>query len=132
VIAGTGRRYLRIGVESLDDVLCGVVDVARFRIAAVVQVNADDGIVVSEYEPDTISVLRLGVFECCLEGIPRLGSVDDANPPVPGVTGTFVGLPSRVSSRQHTHCSRSRNVSGHLRQQVVAHIPSSSLPMSTQ
>jgi len=73
VIAGTGRRYLRIGVESLDDVLCGVVDVARFRIAAVVQVNADDGIVVSEYEPDTISVLRLGVFECCLEGIPRRG-----------------------------------------------------------
>jgi len=52
---------------------CGVVDVARFGIAAVVQVNADDGIVVSEYEPDTISVLRLGVFECCLEGIPRLG-----------------------------------------------------------
>jgi len=95
VIAGTGRRYLRIGVESLDDVLCGVVDVARFGIAAVVQVNADDGIVVSEYEPDTISVFRLGVFECCLEGIPRLGSVDDANPPVPGVTGTFVGLPSR-------------------------------------
>jgi len=32
--------------------------------------------------------------------------------PSPGVTGIFVGLPSRSASRQHTHWSRSRSVSG--------------------
>jgi len=34
VIAGTGRRYLRIGVESLDDVQRRVVDVAAFAARA--------------------------------------------------------------------------------------------------
>ena len=50
----------------------GVVDVAGFRIAAVVQVNADDGIVIGKHEPDAISVLRFGVVECCLETRPGL------------------------------------------------------------
>jgi len=72
VIAGTGRRYLRIGVESLDDVQRRVVDVAGFRITAVVQINADDGIVVGKHESDAIGVLRLGVLKCCLETRPGL------------------------------------------------------------
>ncbi len=71
MIAGAGWRYLRIGVESCDDVQRRIVDVVCLGIAAVVQVDADDGIVVSKHEPDTISVLRLGVLECCLETRPR-------------------------------------------------------------
>ena len=72
VIAGAGRRYLRVRVESPDDVQCRVIDVAGFGIAAVVYVDADDRIVVSKDEPDAISVLRLGILECCLETRPGL------------------------------------------------------------
>ncbi|KAB7513199.1 hypothetical protein DMP03_12445 (plasmid) [Halosegnis rubeus] len=72
MIAGAGWRYLRIGVESLNDVQRCVVDVAGFRVAAVVQIDADDGIVVGKHEPDAIGVLCLGVVECCLETRPGL------------------------------------------------------------
>src|SRR6056297_2109630 len=40
------------------------------------------------------------------------GSVDDANAPLLGVTGIFVGFPSRSSSFQQTHWSRSRKSTG--------------------
>jgi hypothetical protein len=40
-----------MGVESLDEVRRRVVDVAGFRITAVVQIDADDGIVVIDLLP---------------------------------------------------------------------------------
>jgi len=68
----TRRRDFRIGIEPLDDIQRCVVDVVASGIPTVIQIHADDGIVVGKDEADAIGVLRVSVLERCLERRPCL------------------------------------------------------------
>ena len=112
MIAGPGRRNLGVGIKPLDDIRRYVVALAVVGVAAVVEIDTNDGIIVSENESNAGGSSSFYELTSCLDPAQVSGSVADANDPVSGVTGTFVGLPSRCSSRQHTHWSRSRNALG--------------------
>jgi len=73
MIAGSRRRDFCIGVEPFDDVLGLRVDLTSLGIATVIEVDADNRIVVSKDESHAIGLPCSGVFEGDFETSPCLG-----------------------------------------------------------